>query len=189
MADPTTLPSLRQGKLSPKARTRPENPLLEQPNFGYRSKASHQTYLSAANANSFVALETINLKEEDFKHTQEETGERWVFQASRKQAPRFVSLGKAPPPPNPHPNVRLRIRKQKKENPLRGTQLFLYLFGHLCTPGTRIRQSKSLASFVQGKKQPEGDSSQRQEQRLAKPSTPHQMHERIRRGVDPGVGP
>jgi hypothetical protein len=49
---------------------------------------------------------------------------------------------------NPHPNTRLRIRKQKKENLLRGTQLFLYLFGHLCTPGTRIRQSKRLAGFV-----------------------------------------
>ncbi len=95
----------------------------------------------------------------------------------------------SPPLSNPHPNARLRIREQKKENPLRGTQLFLYLFGHLYTPRTRIRQSKRLAGFVQGKRQPEGDPSQHQEQRLAKPSTPHQMHERIRRGVDPGVGP
>jgi len=65
---------------------------------------------------------------------------------------------------NPHPNAILRIKKQKKRNPLRGTQFFLYLFGHLCTSGTRIRQSKSLAGFVQGKRHPEGDSSRRQEQ-------------------------
>jgi hypothetical protein len=102
MADPTTPPGFRQGKLSPTARTRPENPLLEQPKFGYRLEAPLQTYLSAANANPFVALETINLEEEDLKHTQEETGERWVFQASRKQAPRFVSPGKAPPPSPTH---------------------------------------------------------------------------------------
>jgi hypothetical protein len=41
MADPTTPPGTRQGKLSPTARTRPESPLLEQPNFGYRSEAPH----------------------------------------------------------------------------------------------------------------------------------------------------
>jgi hypothetical protein len=79
MADPTTPPGFRQGKLSPTARTRPKNPLLEQPNFGYKSEAPHQTYLSTANANPFVALETISSEEEDLKHTQEETGERWVF--------------------------------------------------------------------------------------------------------------
>jgi len=39
MADPTTPPGTRQGKLSPTARTRLESPLLEQPNFGYRSEA------------------------------------------------------------------------------------------------------------------------------------------------------
>ncbi len=48
MADPTTPPGTRQGKLSPTARTRP---LLEQPNFGYRSEPPHQAYLSAANVN------------------------------------------------------------------------------------------------------------------------------------------
>jgi hypothetical protein len=47
-------------------------------------------------------LETTNSKEEDLKLTQEETGERWVFQASRKQAPRFVSPGKALPPSPTH---------------------------------------------------------------------------------------
>ncbi|CAK9202964.1 unnamed protein product [Sphagnum troendelagicum] len=97
MADPTTPLGPRQGKLSPTARTRPENPLLEQPNFGYRPETPHQTYLSVANANPFAALETIILEKEDLKHTQEETSERWVFQASRKQAPRFASPGKAPP--------------------------------------------------------------------------------------------
>jgi hypothetical protein len=102
MADPTTPPGPRQGKLSPTAKTRPENPLLVQPNFGYRSEAPHQTYLSAANANPFTALEPINSEEEDLKHTQEEMGERWVFQPSRKQAPRFVSPGKAPPPSPTH---------------------------------------------------------------------------------------
>ncbi len=102
MADPTTPPGFRQGKLNPTARTRPENLLLEQPNFGYRLEALHQSYLSAANTNPFAALETINPEEEDLKHTQEETGERWVFQASRKQAPRFVSPGKTPPPSPTH---------------------------------------------------------------------------------------
>jgi hypothetical protein len=47
-------------------------------------------------------LETINPEEEDLKHTQEEMGERWVFQAGRKLAPRFVSPGKAPPPSLTH---------------------------------------------------------------------------------------
>jgi hypothetical protein len=102
MADPTTPPGTREGKLSPTARTRPENPLLEQPNFGYRSEAPHQTYFSAANANPFAALEKLNPEEEDLKHTQEEMGERWVFQAGRKLAPRFVSPGKAPPPSPTH---------------------------------------------------------------------------------------
>jgi len=102
MADPTTPPGTRQGKLSPTAKTHPESPLLEQPNFGYRSEAPHQTYLSAANANPFAALETINLEEEDLKHTQEETGEWWVFQAGRKLVPRFISPGKAPPPSPTH---------------------------------------------------------------------------------------
>jgi hypothetical protein len=53
----------------------------------------------AANSNPFAALKSINAEEEDFKHTQEDTGERWIFQASRKQAPRSTSLGKAPPLP------------------------------------------------------------------------------------------
>jgi len=79
MADPTTPLGPRQGKLSPTARTRPENPLLEQPNFGYRPETPHQTYLSVANANPFAALETIILEKEDLKHIQEETSERWVF--------------------------------------------------------------------------------------------------------------
>jgi len=101
MANPTTPPGTRQGKLSPTAKTRPESPLLEQPNFGYRLEAPHQTYFSAANANPFAALEKLNPEEEDLKHTQEEMGDRWVFQAGRKLAPRFVSPGKAPPPPPP----------------------------------------------------------------------------------------
>jgi hypothetical protein len=102
MADPTTPPGTRQGKLSPTARTRPESPLLEQPNFGYRSEAPHQTFFSAANANPFATLEKLNPEEEDLKHTQEEMGEWWVFQAGRKLAPRFVSPGKAPPPSPTH---------------------------------------------------------------------------------------
>jgi len=74
MADPTTPPGPRQGKASPTVRTRPENPLLEKPNFGFKSEAPHQTYLSTINTNPFAALETINLEEEDPKHSQEETG-------------------------------------------------------------------------------------------------------------------
>jgi hypothetical protein len=42
-------------------------------------------------------LETFDAEEEGLKRTQEDTGERWIFQASRKQAPRLVSPGKAPP--------------------------------------------------------------------------------------------
>ncbi|CAK9236225.1 unnamed protein product [Sphagnum troendelagicum] len=121
MADPATPPGPRQGKPNPMAGTHPENPFLEQPNFGYRSEAPHQTYLSTANANPFVALETINSEEEDLKHTQGETGEFCVFKLARN-------------------------------------------------------------------KLPEGDFNQREEQRLAKPPTPHQMHECIRRGLDPDVG-
>jgi hypothetical protein len=67
MADPASPLGPGQGKPNPTARTRSENPLLEQPNFGYRSEAPHQTYLSAANANPFAALETINSEEEDLK--------------------------------------------------------------------------------------------------------------------------
>jgi hypothetical protein len=103
MADPTTPPGTRQGKLSPTARTRPESPFLEQPNFGYRLEAPHQTYFSPANANPFAALEKFNPEEEDLKHTQEEMGDRWLFPAGRKLAPKFVSPGKAPPPPPPQP--------------------------------------------------------------------------------------
>jgi hypothetical protein len=102
MADPTTPPCTRQGKLSPTARTRPESPLLEQPNFGSRSEAPHQTHFSDANANPFAALEKLNPKEEDLKHTQEEMGERWVFQVGKKLASRFVSPGNAPPPSPTH---------------------------------------------------------------------------------------
>ncbi len=101
MADPTTPPGTRQGKLSPTARTRPESPFLEQPNFGYRLEAPHQTYFSPANANPFAALEKFNPEEEDLKHTQEEMGDRWVFPAGRKLAPKFVSPGKTPPPSSP----------------------------------------------------------------------------------------
>jgi hypothetical protein len=46
-----------------------------------------------------------------------------------------------------------------------------------------------MVGSVQGKKQLEGDCSQRQEQRFAKPSTPHQIHECTPRGMDPGVDP
>ncbi len=102
MADPTTPPGTKQGKLSPTAKTRPKSPLLEQPNFGYRSEPPHQTYFSVANANPFATLETINSEEEDLKHTQEETGERWVFRAGRKLAPIFISPRKAPPPSPTH---------------------------------------------------------------------------------------
>jgi len=65
-------------------------------------KPPHQAYFSTTNANPFVALEKLNPEEEDLKHTQEEMGERWVFQAGRKLAPRFVSPGKALPPSPTH---------------------------------------------------------------------------------------
>ncbi|CAK9253748.1 unnamed protein product [Sphagnum jensenii] len=102
MADPSTPLGPRQAKPNPTAGTRSKNPLLEQPNFGYMSEAPHQTYLSTANANPFATLETINPEEEDLKHTKEDTGELWVFQASKKQAPRFVSPRKVPPPSPTH---------------------------------------------------------------------------------------
>jgi hypothetical protein len=97
MADPTSPPPHRQDKPNPTAKTRPESPSLKQPNFGFRTGASHQEHLSTANSNSFAMLETFDAEEEGLKRTQEDTGERWIFQASRKQAPRLVSPGKAPP--------------------------------------------------------------------------------------------
>jgi hypothetical protein len=114
MADPTTPLGPRQGKASPTAKTHPENPLLEQPNFGFRSEAPHQTYLSAVNTNPFAALEMINSEEEDPKHSQEETGVRWVFQVNRKQAPRLISPGKAPPP-SLQPTPQRKIAHQEAE--------------------------------------------------------------------------
>jgi len=102
MADPTTPPGPRQGKQNLTTGTRLESPHLEQPNFRYKSGASHQTYLSTANANPFMTLETINPEEEDPKHTQEEAGEPWVFQARRKKAPSSAPAKKAQPPSQAH---------------------------------------------------------------------------------------
>ncbi len=95
MADPTSPPP-GQDKPNPTDRTRPS---LKQPNFGFRLEAPYQEHPLAANSNPFAALKMINVEEEDLKHTQEDTGERWIFQASRKQAPRSTSPGKAPPLP------------------------------------------------------------------------------------------
>ncbi|CAM6028726.1 unnamed protein product [Sphagnum balticum] len=97
MADPASPSDPNQDRPSPKARTCLENSLLEQPNFGYRLAASHQTYPSAATTNPFMALEKLNPEAEDFRYTQGESSESWAFQANRKQAPRNASPRQALP--------------------------------------------------------------------------------------------
>jgi hypothetical protein len=67
------------------------------PIFGFKSEIPHRAYLSTANANPFASLEIIDPEEENLKIPQEEAGERWVFQAGRKQAPRATPLGQASP--------------------------------------------------------------------------------------------
>jgi hypothetical protein len=52
----------------------------------------HQTYLSIANANPFMALEALSLEVEGPKDAQGKLGEIWSFQASKKQSSRIVSL-------------------------------------------------------------------------------------------------
>jgi len=51
----------------------------------------HQTYLSVANANPFMALEALSPEAEGPKDAQGKLGEIWTFQASKKQSPRIVS--------------------------------------------------------------------------------------------------
>jgi hypothetical protein len=68
---------------------------LKKPIFGFKSETPHRDYLSIANVNPFVSLETIDPEEENLKTSQEETGERWVFQAGKRQAPRATPPGKA----------------------------------------------------------------------------------------------
>jgi len=67
------------------------------PIFGFKSETPHRAYLSTANANPFASLETIDPEEENLKIPQEEAGERWVFQAGRKQAPRATPPWQASP--------------------------------------------------------------------------------------------
>ncbi|CAM6021545.1 unnamed protein product [Sphagnum balticum] len=98
MAKPTSSPpGPKQDKQGTIAESRPKSPPLEQPIFGYRSEASLQTHLLATGTNPFTALESINPEEEDLNRTQEESGEGWTFQASKRQVARHASTGKAPP--------------------------------------------------------------------------------------------
>lgn len=69
----------------------------KKPIFGFKPETSHRDNLSIANANPFASLETIDPEEENLKTSQEEMGERWVFQAGRKQAHRATPPGQASP--------------------------------------------------------------------------------------------
>lgn len=93
MADLTSPPGLNQVRPSTRAETRSAiaHPQVEQPNFGYRMATPHQTYLSATNANPFIALEALSPEAEDPKDAQGKLGEIWTFQASKKQSSRIVS--------------------------------------------------------------------------------------------------
>jgi hypothetical protein len=51
----------------------------------------HQTYLSAANANPFTAVEALSPEAEGPKDAQGKLGEIWSFQASKKQSSRTIS--------------------------------------------------------------------------------------------------
>jgi hypothetical protein len=57
----------------------------------------HQTYLSAANTNPFMALEAFRPKAEGPKDTQGKLGETSTFQASKKQSSKIVSPRKTLP--------------------------------------------------------------------------------------------
>ncbi|CAM6073525.1 unnamed protein product [Sphagnum tenellum] len=73
MADPATPPGPRQGKPNPMAGTRPENPLLEQPNFGYRESDNQKEILINVKSNDLPNLpphiRCMSASEEDWTPT------------------------------------------------------------------------------------------------------------------------
>jgi hypothetical protein len=92
MKDPITSLGPEQDTSEPRGNLHSEKPI-----FGFKSETPHRAYLSTANANPFALLGTIDTEEENPKISQEETGERWVFQAGRKQASRATLPGQASP--------------------------------------------------------------------------------------------
>jgi hypothetical protein len=96
MADPTSPPGLNQVRPNTRVETPPviAHPQAEQLNFGYWMATPHQTYLSAANANPFTALEALSPEAKDPKDAQGKLGETWTFQASKKQSSKNSRLGK-----------------------------------------------------------------------------------------------
>jgi hypothetical protein len=91
MKDPTSPLGPEQDTSDLRGNLHTKNPI-----FGSKSETPHRDRNPTANANPFASLGTIDPEEEILKESQEEVGERWVFQAGMKHTTRATPPRQAP---------------------------------------------------------------------------------------------